>query len=96
MDSGVYLSLNCYSCKKEIERFQQIYNRSKENYEGILNPEDIKNIYNDDKYFKEDKVYIKKKIRAITICWIIFLVVILVAIYLLGDFKILIEFWENI
>ena len=94
--SGVYLSLNCYSCKKEIERFQQIYNRSKENYEGILNPEDIKNIYNDDKYLKEDKVYIKKKIRAITICWIIFLVVILVAIYLLGDFKILIEFWEHI
>lgn len=90
--SCIYCILNVYNSNKEIERFEQIYERSKENYEGILNPEDIKNIYNDDKYLKEDKEYISKKVSSIKICWFIFLFIITIGILLLGDFKIIKDF----
>lgn len=85
--SFFYMIFSIRDAYGEIDRFKVLYNRIKNNYDGILDPDDIKNIFHNDEYFDEDKKYINKKITSLIVFWILFMLIISFVIFVLGDFK---------
>lgn len=85
--SIIYMKYIIKDSEEEIKRFEILYERTKGNYKGVLDDSDINNIFHDDKYLKEDISYINKKISNSKKIWILFIVIITLLIFLLGDFK---------
>lgn len=85
--SIIYIRISIKDTYSEIDRFKTLYERIKNNYDGILDPDDIKNIFHNDKYLYEDEKYIKEKIKYSIKFWIIFMLLISFIVFILGDFK---------
>lgn len=82
--SILYMFYTIFNIKKEIEMFETRYERAKDNYSEILNDEDIQNIFKDDRYFNEDKKFIKERTKTYLIIWIILIIILMMLIYHLG------------
>ncbi|AUN18188.1 hypothetical protein B2H91_06370 [Clostridium botulinum] len=59
-----------YIYEKEMERYEEFYNRIKECYD-FLDPNDLNNILKNDKYFKKDKEYIENEVNKYYSFWIV-------------------------
>ncbi len=82
--SFIYMIITRFNIKKEIEIFENQYERMKHNYDEILNSEDRENIFKNDEYINQDKKIIKMKVRFYSIIWIVAIIIFLMLIYHLG------------
>lgn len=82
--SVLFLVFSNLEIKKDIERFQQQYDRLRSAYDEILIQEDLNNIFKQGKIIKEDKEHIKDKIKNYSILWFCSIVVIFIFVSLLG------------
>lgn len=82
--SIIYLVYSIIEVIFEVKRLEEQYFRVKNSYDGILNNEDINNIFKNDEYMKMDKKRVKRKVVLYSIIWIFFIIIMIISIYNLG------------
>lgn len=81
--STAYLFVSIYLTYKEVSKFENDYNKLKSIYDGLLNPEDIKKIF-DESFIKENVKYVMNKVIAFSIVWGIEIVFLAIAVFFLS------------
>lgn len=79
--SSIYISYSITAIKTSFKNIEKLYRRLKESYRDILDSNDIKTIFNDDKYHEEDIKDAKKDVKNALILWGVILFIILVLSY---------------
>lgn len=83
--SVVYLFISIVFVQKEIKRFDDNYNRFKNSYRDILDPNDIEKIFDGDSRHESDQSYMKFRMKWILFGWITILSVSSILVIILGE-----------
>lgn len=69
--SIIYLIISLEETKSTMKKLDKSYQKLKENYDGLLDENDIKNIFKDDEILNENKEEVKRVANMIKVVWII-------------------------
>ena len=80
-----YLIFSIIEVKLDLKRYKDIYNRIRNSYDDVLAKSDIKKIFKNDLYLKEDELYVRKRSKIYIVIWILLILFIGIFIWELGN-----------
>ena len=83
--SGIYWIISLFELSFKTIRLKNSYERNKNYYKPILDPEDLERIFNNGKYYDEDEKSIHKIRNWINFLWVGIIMILLAVVVYLGD-----------
>lgn len=87
MGSLIWLIISWIETGVDHSRFECEYGKLKKSYKDVLNEQDIERIFNYDKDFKEDNIYINNKVKLYSALWLTFISIFLFLICKIGNLE---------
>lgn len=67
--SFIFAFVSCWEFKRKLERFKSSYKRFRNSYVSLLDPEDLRDVFFDDKPFNEDCAFVQSQAKTFGILW---------------------------
>lgn len=92
--SIIYLIISNVEINNQIGQLNKQYEKNKKYYSSILNEKDIERIFAND--MESSKAIMVKKRKNILFLWISSIIIIFITLVIIGDFSLLIEFYNKL
>ena len=83
--SGIYWIISLFELSFKTKRLKNSYERNKNYYRPILDPEDLERIFNDGNYYDEDEKSIHRIRNLINFLWLSIIMILLAVVVYLGE-----------